>query len=241
MLISVVTVCFNAQKVIEKTIKSVIDQNFSDKEYIVIDGSSSDSTLEIIEKYRDSIDILVSEKDDGIYHAMNKAVNKASGDWVIFMNAGDIFANANVLEYVSGFLKMPADVYYGNILTERDGSHILKEAPSEIKNIHRMPFCHQAVFTRTSQLKKYPFDEKYRLSSDFKFYKKLILDKVIFKKIDIPIAVYDKSGLSHTQRVNGLSENIAIVMELDDFKTKLKLLPRLFFVKYWNQLRIKKH
>ncbi len=89
----------------------MIDQNFSDKEYIVIDGSSSDSTLEIIEKYRDSIDILVSEKDDGIYHAMNKAVNKASGEWVIFMNAGDIFANANVLEYVSGFLKMPADVF----------------------------------------------------------------------------------------------------------------------------------
>lgn len=236
MLISIVTVCFNAQELIEKTIISVINQSFVRTEYIVIDGASNDGTKQILEKYKHKIDILVSEKDNGIYHAMNKAVNLASGDWIIFLNAGDTFVNPEVLQYVSTFLKQPADVYYGSILKEKNGSLNLKEAPSKITNIHRMPFCHQAAFTRTILLKNNPFDEKYRLSSDFKFFKGLILSGKIFKKIDKPIVVYDKYGVSNSQRLKGLSENIAIIQEMDNIKTKLKLIPRLLFVKYWNLL-----
>ena len=235
--ISVVTVCYNAQNLIEKTIQSVIEQNFADKEYIVIDGYSNDKTNQIIDKYRNKIDIFVSEPDSGIYNAMNKAVDLVSGDWIIFMNAGDTFAEKDVLTKVRQYLNDKTDVVYGNILKKKEDLLILKEAHKEIREIHRMPFCHQAVFTRTTLLKRYHFDEKYRLSSDFKFYKELINNGISFNKIDTPIAIYDHSGLSNTQRVKAISENIAIIKEVDNIFIQIKLLPRLYFVKYWNILR----
>jgi len=234
--ISVVTVCFNAQSLIEKTIQSVISQNFIEKEYVIIDGGSTDETKTIIQSYCRQIDVIVSEPDQGIYNAMNKAIDLVSGEWVIFMNAGDLFADNKVLTNISTYLDSNIDVLYGNILVEKGGRLIMKDSPSNIKNIHRMPFCHQAVFTRLSLLEKYHFDEKYALSSDFKFFKQLIRDSVSFRKIDMPITVYDKKGLSHVQRSKGLSENIKIIKELDSVSDKMRFLPRLYFVKTWNNL-----
>ncbi|MFA7141592.1 MAG: glycosyltransferase family 2 protein [Proteiniphilum sp.] len=236
-LISVVTVCLNAQDVIEKTIQSVIYQDFKDKEYLIIDGASIDRTLEIVQVYHDEIDVLVSEPDKGIYNAMNKAIDLASGEWLIFMNAGDFFVDSKVLSNISCFLVPSVDVVYGDILIKKSGKLILKESPSRIKNIHRMPFCHQAVFTRLSLLRKYRFDENYALSSDFKFFKQLILGGFSFRKVDLPITVYDRSGLSNIQRTRGLSENIEIIKEIDKLSKQIGLLPRLYFVKHWNQLR----
>lgn len=236
-LISVVTVCLNAQDLIEKTIQSVIYQDFDDKEYLIIDGASTDKTLEIIHKYRHKIDALISEPDRGIYNAMNKAIDLVSGEWVIFMNAGDFFVDSKVLSNISRSLDASVDVVYGDILVKKNGKLILKNSPSIIKNIHRMPFCHQAVFTRLSLLKKFRFDENYALSSDFKFFKQLILNGFSFRKVDLPITVYDRSGLSNIQRSRGLFENIQIIKELDNLPTKICLLPRLYFVKYWTQLR----
>ena len=209
-LISVVTVCLNAQDLIEKTIQSVIYQDFNDKEYLIIDGASTDQTLEIINMYRHEIDVLISEPDKGIYNAMNKAIDLVSGEWVIFMNAGDFFVDSKVLSNISRSLDASVDVVYGDILIKKNGKLILKDSPSKIKNIHRMPFCHQAVFTRLSLLRKFRFDENYALSSDFKFFKQLILGGFSFRKVDLPITVYDRSGLSNIQRSRGLSENIQI-------------------------------
>ena len=100
-LISVVTVCLNAQDVIEKTIQSVIYQDFKDKEYLIIDGASIDRTLEIVQVYHDEIDVLVSAPDKGIYNAMNKAIDLASGEWLIFMNAGDFFVDSKVFSNIT--------------------------------------------------------------------------------------------------------------------------------------------
>ena len=235
--ITVVTVCYNSGEHIEKTLDSVISQTYENKEYIVIDGASSDNTLQIIENYSDSIDIMVSEPDNGIYYAMNKAVEKASGEWIIFMNAGDVFAGHNVVEQISTILNKDADVIYGDIFVLKDGQLVLKESAQEILDFHRMPFCHQAVFTRTSLLKTFPFDEKYHLSADFKFYKQLKQYNFIFKKISIPITIYDKTGLSNSQRSKGLAENIAIIKEVDGWKQQLVLLPRLYLVKNWQTIR----
>ena len=112
-----------------------------------------------------------------------------------------------------------------------------KEAPSAIASMHRMPFCHQAVFTRTSLLRSFPLDEKYKLSADFKLYKQLSLKKVVFKRLPIPITIYDRTGLSNSQRSRGLAENIAIIKEIDNWQEKLRLLPRLYFVKSWTSIR----
>ena len=235
--ITVVTVCYNSEELIEKTLRSVTNQNYSNKEYVVIDGASTDNTLKIIESFKEFIDTLVSESDNGIYHAMNKAVANAMGEWIIFMNAGDVFVNNNILEEVSDFLQEDIDVLYGDILVLKEGKLIVKEAPSEISNFHRMPFCHQAVFTHTSLLKSFSFDEKYKFSADFKLYKQLKHEKITFNKIHLPITVYDRTGISNSQRTKGLAENIAIIKEIDDWQQKLQLLPRLYFVKNWQTLR----
>ena len=236
-LITVVTVCYNSADLIEETLKSVTEQNYSNKEYVVIDGASTDGTDQIIDKFIDSIDFYVSEPDNGIYHAMNKAVVKASGDWLIFMNAGDAFVDSEVLQKVANSLSDETDVLYGDILTLKNRELILKKSPPKITHMHRMPFCHQAVFTRTSLLRKFPFDEKYALSADFKLFKQLKSEEVDFEKIPITITIYDRTGLSSSQRSKGLAENIAIIKEVDSLQEKLRLLPRLYLVKGWNSIR----
>ena len=236
-LITVVTVCYNSVDMIEKTLKSVIEQSYSNKEYVVIDGASTDGTKKIVERYIDSIDFFMSESDNGIYHAMNKAVGVAKGEWVIFMNAGDVFVDNAVLEKVSSSLSTTTDVLYGDILTSRNAELVLKEAPSEIKSMHRMPFCHQAVFTRTSLLRSFPFDEKYKMSADFKLYKQLNRENATFRRLPLPITIYDRTGLSNSQRARGLGENIAVIKEIDNWQDRLRLLPRLYFVKNWAAIR----
>ena len=236
-LITVVTVSYNSANLIEKTLKSVVEQSYTNKEYVVVDGASSDGTKQIIEKYINSIDYFVSEADKGIYHAMNKAVKMTKGEWVIFMNAGDVFVNNEVLEKVSCELSDDIKVVYGDIVTMKNNEFTVKESPQEIIRIHRMPFCHQAVFTLTSLLRSFPFDEKYKLSADFKFYKQLSLQKIVFKRLPIPITIYDRTGLSNSQRSKGLGENIAIIKETDNWQEKLRLLPRLYLVKGWTTIR----
>ena len=236
-LITVVTVCYNSASMIEKTLRSVVEQNYLNKEYVVIDGASTDGTQKIVDPFIDSIDYFVSEPDNGIYHAMNKAVGVAKGKWTIFMNAGDVFVDNDVLAKVCRELNDITDVVYGDILTMNNVELQIKEAPDKIIRIHRMPFCHQAVFTRTSLLKDYPFDEKYKLSADFKLYKQLSLGTSVFRRLPIPITIYDRTGLSNSQRARGLAENIAVIKEIDNWQNKLRLLPRLYFVKGWATIR----
>ena len=118
-MISVITVCYNAEKEIEKTIKSVLKQTYMDYEYIFIDGKSKDNTLEVINRYipefeKKGIRIkLVSEEDQGIYDAMNKGVKHASGEWINFMNAGDCFHDEYVLEKIAEHLSEEDDVVAG--------------------------------------------------------------------------------------------------------------------------------
>jgi hypothetical protein len=141
------------------------------------------------------------------------------------------------LEKVSYSLSATIDVLYGDILTSRNTELVLKEAPSEIKSMHRMPFCHQAVFTRTSLLRSFPFDEKYKMSADFKLYKQLNRENATFRRLPLPITIYDRTGLSNSQRARGLGENIAVIKEIDNWQDRLRLLPRLYFVKNWAAIR----
>ena len=102
--ISVVTVCYNAVNDIEKTILSVINQTYPNIEYLIIDGGSTDGTMDIVNKYKDKIDVIVSEPDKGIYDAMNKGIDRATGDWINFMNAGDCFFEKETVNSVFIYL-----------------------------------------------------------------------------------------------------------------------------------------
>lgn len=98
--VSVITVCYNAASEIERTIKSVVNQTYLNVEYLIIDGASKDGTLEVVKRYSDKINLVISEPDKGIYDAMNKGISHASGEWVVLMNAGDVFASDTVLEEI---------------------------------------------------------------------------------------------------------------------------------------------
>ena len=105
MKISIITVCFNSEKTLEKTINSVISQDYKNLEYIIIDGGSDDGTMNIVEKYKDYISIIVSEKDNGIYDGINKGIQKATGDIISLIHSNDIFADKNAISKVVSFFK----------------------------------------------------------------------------------------------------------------------------------------
>lgn len=153
--VTVVTVSYNAEKEIERTIQSVLGQTYPHVEYIIIDGASTDGTVDIIKKYEDKLGYWISEPDEGIYYAMNKAIDKASGKWVNFMNAGDTFTDESVIERMIKQSSSDADIYYGSrYIISDNNSPILQQYTSLHTIYQKMPFGHQASFTKKEILKK---------------------------------------------------------------------------------------
>lgn len=227
-LFTIVTVVYNGENNIEKTIKSVIEQSFTNFEYFVIDGKSSDGTIDLINKYKTKITQIVSEPDTGIYNAMNKGINLANGQYTLFMNCGDTFASTNTLETTAKAIDNKSfDVVYGNVIKEKEHRYIEIEA-EEPQNKHRMYFCHQSAFVRTQLLKETRFDEKYKMSADFKLFKILYNRNCTFNKVDFPIAIFDTKGISKTKRAAGLYENIKIINECDKRWEWLRLIIRIY-------------
>lgn len=238
--ITVVTVVYNGKSTIRETIESVLAQTYAKVDYIVVDGGSTDGTLDIVKEYAPRIAKWVSEKDGGIYNAMNKGVALASGSYVSFMNGGDTFASPDVLEKVAAVIKMQnPDIIYGDVLiADGEGrAPWLKVAQENVKVMHHIPFCHQSTLAKTQLLRQHPFDERYKMSADFKFFKQCFLEKCSFVKANFPIAVFGTSGVSNTQRTSGLRENNAVVRELDSCPQKWVYLGRTNFVLLWIAVR----
>ena len=204
MLYSIVTVCYNASSLIEKTIKSVLAQDFTDYEYIIQDGGSTDNTLEIVNKFKGDFEmrnipyIINSGKDNGIYDAMNRAVTYASGEYVIFMNADDCFYSQSVLSEVnkkiSGKETLP-DIIYGDcIIKELEMYFKFRKCFDLIKD--RMPFSHQACFTKRSLLLANPLNTNYKITADYDFILKSYINKNSFFDSEVCIALVTADGLS---------------------------------------------
>lgn len=165
MKFSIITVTYNAGKSLETTLKSIREQTFKDFELILIDGRSTDETLDVINANMDIISSFISEKDEGIYDAMNKGIKLANGDFSVFLNAGDEFYDENVLANVSSAVERTSqyNIYLG-YADYFDGKKRKTVYPDLTKLPYR--FCHQSMFYRTSLLKKNPYDLKYKLSGD---------------------------------------------------------------------------
>ena len=163
-LISVVTVSYNAVTTIEKTILSVINQNYSNIEYIVIDGGSIDGTVDIIKKYADKITYWVSEPDKGIYDAMNKGIIVATGEWINFMNTGDTFYNENVFSEIFELNSYTEDVISG--CAQLANHKIWKPLDSKkmtLMDFYISGFCHQATFIKKKFFRDLLYDEKLKI------------------------------------------------------------------------------
>lgn len=203
-IISIVTVCLNIESEIEKTMRSVLGQDYHKIEYIIKDGGSTDKTNEIIRSFQPFFEhkgILLKHiisGDDGIYDAMNIAVENCSGDWVVFMNSGDLFYNDTVLSDVFEDKDWShSDVIYGHTLiriTEKRG-YIVNH--SDLFLEEGMSLCHQSLFVRRELLLKFPFDCHYKIKADYEQMLRLKMNGCIFTGINTIIADRKKSGISN--------------------------------------------
>ncbi len=192
--ISIITVCYNAQDFIEETIVSVINQNYPNMEYIIIDGGSKDATLSIIEKYRQKIDYLISEKDNGVFDAMNKGIRASNGEWLNFMNAGDFFVDNNVLKNINFDLYKQDALIYGKSITNDTERKIFK---TESLHYGYIPACHQAMFfNRSVTGSELYYTSEFLLLNDYELVNRLYLKKYTFSVLNLLIANYAPDGIS---------------------------------------------
>lgn len=237
---TIVTVVYNDKVGLKKTLDSVSEQTYRQFEYIVIDGGSTDGGVELLQNYSSMISYWVSEKDDGIYDAMNKAILKASGDYINFMNAGDVFYNNYVLQKVSEKIEQDAVVAFGDLVVDKNGLLIIKAKPfyEHLPLHHDAGFNHQCTFVKTTYAKRYPFNLNYRLAADYNMIITLFRLGVRFQQLDIPVAIYDLNGVSQTKRNQHLRETL----EIDNPQKKVYnfILYCFFSVRHWTYSFLKK-
>ncbi|MFT4304766.1 MAG: glycosyltransferase family 2 protein [Candidatus Woesearchaeota archaeon] len=200
--ISIITVVFNNKKGLERTIKSVINQTYKCYEFIIIDGGSTDGTLDVIKKYSKHITTWVSEKDKGIYDAMNKGIKFAKGEYVYFLNSGDFFCNDSVLDKVYNIItKYKYDLYCGNVRVLYDKfDRIMTGSLQSLKKGQIPP--HQATFAKSSYLKKNLFDIRYKSSGDLDFYCKAYKNNLSFHFFNIIVAYMPSGGMSSNKNIS---------------------------------------
>ncbi len=225
-VLSVITVVFNNVKDIERTMLSVLGQTYERLEYLVIDGKSTDGTVEVIEKYRTRLAVFITQKDAGIYDAMNKGLSKATGDYVVFMNSGDEFYKKDTVKEVFA-TAADADIYYGETeMINRQLQSLGQRRHKAPENFtwkdfkYGMSVSHQAIFIRRKLVENY--DLKYQLSSDIDWI--LTAAKKARKMVNVHqyVAKYLVGGISKKKHVQSLRERFAIM------RKHYGLLPTVF-------------
>ena len=201
--VAVITVSYNAEKEIEKTIQSVLEQDYLQLEYIVMDGNSSDKTMDIVQSFasafreKNTAFRFFSEKDNGIFDAMNKALMKTDADYVLFLNAGDYFVDKSTVSSVFQDLSTRcADVIYGDYYAYAKGKRKLVISDPADCLPRKMICTHQAIFTKVCALKARPYNTNYKMVADYDCYLDFFQKKRRFVKVDIPIVYFDIDGTS---------------------------------------------
>ena len=215
---SIITVTYNAEKVIEETIQSVITQTYKNYEYIIIDGASKDNTLSVIDKYKDMISNVVSEPDKGLYDAMNKGIAAATGDYLCFLNAGDSFHEDDTLQLMVHSIndnELP-DVLYGETAIVNKEGHFLHmrrlQTPEKLtwKSFKQgMLVCHQAFFAKRSLAE--PFNLSYRFSADFDWCIRVMKKAKTLHNTHITVIDYLDEGLTTQNHKASLKERFRIM------------------------------
>ena len=245
MKYSIITVNYNNKEGLRNTIESVIHQTYRDFEFIVIDGGSTDGSADVLREYDSQITYWVSEKDSGIYNGMNKGIAKATGDYLNFMNSGDCFYDADVLQHVAAHSTEDADIIVGrdfHYSEQRQQGHASIQ-PSRVTMMHFFvaTLDHQSSFIKRELFAGSPYREDYRLVSDWIFFTEKVVSegkKVLF--IPDIVCRREEGGLSEQQRERNRQEISRWLHEYlpqgvyDDYATLAKLdktsLYRLFSI-----------
>ena len=218
MRYSIITINYNNYNGLRKTIESVINQSCKDFEYIVIDGGSTDGSREILEQYADRIDYWVSEPDNGVYYAMNKGIRAAKGEYLNFMNSGDIFYNKDVLARVTSE-GSNADIlvgkdYHYNEDIHKGFSSILPPRISMV-TFFMETLPHQGTFIKRSLFADTLYDESLRIAADWAFYvKKIVIEDCSVNLLPIIVSHREPGGISCTQAQNQKEERDTIIHQI---------------------------
>jgi len=197
-LITVVTAVFNGCKTLEATIQSVLNQTYESIEYLVIDGGSTDGTLDIIRKYEHAIDYWLSEPDRGVYHAMNKGITASTGSWLNFLNSNDVFADSSIIDSIAiRYLHGDAKFIYSDVLLRNGGGHPPRRYVCDHTKLiinHQASIYHKSLHDEHGLYLVAP-----RLTiSDYFFFS--LVNQLDYLKADQPIAIYDTTGISQSRR-----------------------------------------
>lgn len=203
--ISIVTVVLNAAASIERCVASVLGQSYGNIEYVVIDGGSTDGTLDVLDKYRDRIDHLVSEPDRGLYDAMNKGVRAATGDYVYFLNSDDFFCDEKVVADIAAAIRQnpTIDLVYGDVLMGSTEQLVRKPQVPVLtrESLCRKGFCHQALFARRELFERTGgFSEQFRIVADGDWLARALAAGATTLHVERDIAVFSLDGLSGTTK-----------------------------------------
>lgn len=222
MKVSVITVTYNDLPGLRRTVKSVLRQDYGNWEYIVVDGASNDGTRSYLETESRGQIKWISEPDGGIYEAMNKGTGMASGDYCIFINAGDCFVNSHVLSSILPYLD-GSDLVTGNLVYVDERGRVNGYVPSKgcftFENLFQSAIPHQASFIRRDVLLAHPYDESLRLVSDWKFFLELRLTPTVtFRDADIDICFFRAGGATARNRELGARERQSVLSGYPEYK-----------------------
>jgi glycosyltransferase involved in cell wall biosynthesis len=242
-LVSIITVVFNGEKYLEETIQSVINQSYSNIEYIVIDGGSSDRTINIIKKYEDNISLWKTKKDAGIYDAMNKGLSFANGDWLNFMNAGDSFVSDNSVANFMKYSNLDKSLIFSDVLLIDDKGAGKKIVQNGFKKyFFYRNICHQSVFYNYKKLKKVLFyNLKYMIAADFDLLLRIYIE-------DIPNFSI-KNNRADVKYLDGGLSSLSCIERVDERRDILKANLSYFSIEHFmnsiktkfNRSKCKKH
>lgn len=223
-LISIITTTYNAGKLLEYTICSIKEQTYSNIEYIIIDGNSTDNTLSIIKNNSSIINKIISENDSGIYDAMNKGLDLATGDFVIFMGAGDVFYSKYTVEKVVNKIKNFDSVYYGDVNLGKNKKRYwgkFNKTKICITNI-----CHQSIFYPKIIYKNYRYSNKYKVYADYHL-NLVLYNKFKFQYLNEIITFYNIEGYSsYTKDPNFIKDEKRII--LDEYGYIIFIISRIY-------------
>lgn len=238
MKVSVITVNYNNKQGLQRTLESIKSQVYTDYELLVVDGASNDGSVEIIREYLGKVPMMrfVSEKDGGIYNAMNKGTDMAEGDYLIFMNSGDCFYDAHSLEQAARYLDGNVDIVSGIAVSDKYVMNPVRPQDLSMSFFLKSSMNHQATFIKRELMQKYHYSEKYKIISDTEFFfKAMILADCSYQDIPVKVCFCEDAGASG---------NLSASMQERYKAIKALVPPRMsydvdFIIKYHNPVTMK--
>lgn len=232
--ISIITITLNAERYLEQTIASVVNQTHSNREHIIVDGGSTDGTLDIIKKYESEIDNWISEPDNGIADAMNKGIDLATGDYILFLHSDDYLVNSSVLERASEYLGDRFDIFFFQVLHDINGQNqVSSNRPLRWLTNFKMGSCHQGQLCSRKLFQRIgKFDTSFKIDMDYDLILRAYRAGASCNSVNMPLAVMRLIGISSRTDWKSLRERFDEERRVH-FKNCTTIWMRLLYIFYW--------